>query len=167
MACDEFGCQQHGTARTGGAFEHDARQVAVVRPALGGGRQRHQFGARTRPDVSHGNPVFVQATVRQGRRHAFVVAVADAYMARGLRHLRDVGQLPRQVRLRRHAHGDRGAIGMLLSWNDLEPMARRLVTVARQIGNPARTVIAADVQRVAHRSTLVPAIARHIPVTPS
>ena len=67
-----------------GPLDDDAREIAVVGALLVARRHVLEFLTRRRPDVAHGDTVFVEAAVGQRCGHAQVVAVADADVARRL-----------------------------------------------------------------------------------
>ena len=91
VALDQLADQLDALARRARPLQHDARQVAVVQPALVGRRHRPQPLGAGRPDVAHGDAVLVEAAVGQRRGDAAVVRVVDPQVAGGDRRLRDRG----------------------------------------------------------------------------
>ena len=147
---DQGGDQVHALARGAGTLQHQAGKVGIVRPGLVGRRHVDQLLTRGRPDVAHGDAMFVQPAIGDRRRHAKVIAIADTQVARRLRRLRDMAAPARQVGLRPHAHLDHGTGGVFRGRHDFQPMAGRLVAVAGKEGDAIGGVVAADINAVAH-----------------
>ena len=83
VALDQLADQLDSLACRARPLQHDARQVAVVQPALVGRRHRPQPLGAGRPDVAHGDAVLVEAAVGQRRGDAAVIRVVDAQVAGG------------------------------------------------------------------------------------
>src|SRR5690554_5201526 len=64
--------------------------------------------------------------------------------------LRNGGQFARQISVWRHANSYRSIFWVILSVNDFQPMARRLVAVACKPSMPVGRMVTPDIDTIAH-----------------